>query len=132
MKFGVLKSIAHNTAHSFASGIGLLIGHCDINVFEEAQSAPDGVIVVDFLYGVVVAGEGSPALAVALTRYRWALRNLCYRQGCDVAEFKTLEARFGVDRVYGPHFTVTVEDQSGRRAVDAYSGFAGRRFKSRR
>lgn len=132
MKFGVLKSIAHNIADSLSSDIGLLIGYCATDIYGEAQRTANGVIVVDFLRGVAIEGEVSASLAEALTRYAEALRNLCSRQGGDVAAFKILAVRFDVDRVYGRRFTVTVEDCRGRRAVDAYSGMGGRRLKTRR
>jgi hypothetical protein len=51
MKLGELKSVGHNIADSFASGIGLLIGHYEMNVFAEAASEPEGFVVVDFLEG---------------------------------------------------------------------------------
>jgi len=132
MKFGTLKSIAHNIADSLSSDIGLLIGCYSTNIYGEAQRAPNGVIVVDFLRGVATEGNVSPSLAEALTLYASALRNLCFREAGDIAAFKTLSVRFGVDRVYGRRFTVTVEDHRGHRAVDVYSGAGGRRLKTRR
>jgi hypothetical protein len=58
MKLGELKSVGHNIADSFASGIGLLIGHYEMNVFAEAASEPEGFVVVDFLEGSTKSTDG--------------------------------------------------------------------------
>lgn len=42
MKFDTLRSIGHNIADSLGSGIGLLIGVYEMDVFGEAAGAPDG------------------------------------------------------------------------------------------
>ncbi len=131
MRFGVLRSIGHNIADSFASGIGLLIGHYTMDIFGEAQKTRDGVIEVDFLNGKVTIGRHSRSLAEAVALYSKALPGLCVKHRADVSAFKTLTVRFGVDRVYGRHFTVTVEDVTGRRAVDQYIGSPGRRIRRR-
>jgi hypothetical protein len=47
MKFGTLKSIGHNIAESLASGIGMMIGVYEMDVFGEAAAAPQGYIEVD-------------------------------------------------------------------------------------
>jgi len=46
VKHGELRSIAHNLADSFASGIGLPIGHDATDVFGEAEKTPEGFIAV--------------------------------------------------------------------------------------
>ena len=51
MKFNELKSIGHNIADSLASGIGLLTGDYDFDVFGEAAGSPEGFILVDLLTG---------------------------------------------------------------------------------
>ncbi|RYD78635.1 MAG: hypothetical protein EOP84_14015 [Verrucomicrobiaceae bacterium] len=132
MKFGELKSIGHNIADSLASGIGLLIGSYEMDIFGEASTSREGYITVDFLTGTTEGGSPSKALAKAIVLYRDALEQLCQRHGVEVSTFKTMNARFGVDAVRGGHFTVTVEDQTGRRSVDRYVGMPGRRIRSRR
>lgn len=132
MKFGELKSIGHNIADSLASGIGLLIGYYETDIFGEASRSPEGFIVVDFLNGTSEGGRPSGSLAQAITLYRHALRNLCFRHGVEASEFKTLKVKFGVHAVYGGHFTVTVEDQKGRQSTDSYVGAPGRRVRTRR
>jgi hypothetical protein len=132
MKFGDLKSIGHNIADSLASGIGLLIGYYETDIFGEASRTPEGYIVVDFLNGTTEGGKPSPSLANAISLYRHALRNLCHRHGVEVSAFKTLKVRFAVDRVYGGHFTVTVESHTGRISTDSYLGVPGKRIRTRR
>ena len=132
MTFGELKSIGHNIADSLASGVCLLIrSQAFIDVFGEASASPDGFILVDFLSGMTDGGNPSKELADAVSQYRDALCDLCRRHGVEVSFFKALTARYGVDRVYGPYFTVTVEDQMGRRSVDHY-GVGGRRLRAPR
>ncbi|MHB9841539.1 hypothetical protein Q8F57_042780 [Paraburkholderia terrae] len=60
MKIGELKSLGHNIADSLASGIGLMIGAYDIDVFVEAAAGPEGFIIVNFLDGTAF---GSPVSA---------------------------------------------------------------------
>lgn len=132
MKFGELRSIGHNIADSMASGIGLLIGVYETNIFGEASSSPEGFITVNFLTGTTEGAKPSNGLAEAVSLYRDALIKLCGRHDADVTAFNTLTARYAVDAVHGEHFTVTVEDQEGRRSVDQYLGPGGRRVRKRR
>lgn len=131
MKLGELKSVGHNIADSFASGIGLLVGVYEMNVFAEAASGPEGFIVVDFLAGSTSSKAASASLRKAIRRYRDALPELCSKHGLDVSNIARLEARFGTDSVYGPHFTVTVESADGKRSTDKYVGVPGKRLRRR-
>ena len=70
MKQGKLRSIAHNVADSFASGVGIPIGVYVTDVFGEAEKSPDHFITVDFLRGKVAAGSGSAGLEGAVRLYR--------------------------------------------------------------
>ena len=132
MRFGELKSIGHNIANSLAGGIGLMIGVYEMDVFGEASNSPEGYITVDFLAGSTEGGQPSQYLANAIGLYRDALEVLCEKHGIQSSDFRVLTARFGVDAVYGRHFTVTVEDRNGRRSVDRYVGAPGRRIRTRR
>ena len=132
MKFGELKSIGHNIADSLASGICLLIGYYEIEIYSEAVRTPEGSITVNFLDGTSTGGKPSSGLAEAIQLYSGALVDLCKRHGIDASAFKTLIAEYAVDAVYGGHFTVTVEDQNGRRSTDRYVGMPGRRVRTRR
>jgi hypothetical protein len=132
MKFGELKSIGHNIADSLASGVGLLVGRYEMDIFGEASKSPEGYMTVDFLNGTTEGAHPSEYLAEAIARYKDALRDLCHRHGVEVSAFKVLHARFGVDAVYGGHFTVTIEDQHDHRSEDRYLGVPGRRIRIRR
>ena len=131
MKFGELKSIGHNIADSLGSGICLLVGYYEIDIFGEAAGSPTGFIEVDFLAGTSSGSPTSPTLTKVLELYREALDRLCASHGTSASAFAALTARFAVDRRYGPHFTVTIEDQSGRRSVEEYVGIPGRKLKVR-
>ncbi|WP_056102179.1 hypothetical protein [Brevundimonas sp. Leaf363] len=128
MKLGVLQSIAHSAADSLVSGIGLLIGVYEIDIFGEAGRSDTSAISVDFLTGKVVEGHPSRSLAKAVSLYRTAFDELCLKQGVEPCTFKVATARFGTDPIYGPHFTVTVVDREGRSATDRYVGSPGKRF----
>jgi hypothetical protein len=129
MKFGQLRSIAHNIADSLASGIGLLIGVYEMDIFGEARRSPQRCIVVDFLSGKPIVGNASPYLTRAIVLYRGALFNLCKKHGSSPAEFHELTVRYSTDFI-GPRFSVTVENRQGRRSVDEYVGVPGRRIRT--
>src|SRR3954463_3829514 len=126
MKFGTLKSVGHNIADSLASGIGMMIGVYEMDVFGEAAATPEGFIEVDFLSGQSSGGTTSPELARALKLYAAALPDLCRRQGIDAAEFRRLSARYSGQPMFRG-FTVTIEDRQGRRSTDNYAGVPGTR-----
>jgi hypothetical protein len=132
MKFGEMKSVGHNIADSLAGGCSMLIGVYGLDVFGEARRSPEGYIVVDFLTGTSRGGTPSSKFSDAIALYPEALGRLCKQHGFPVSEFTTLNARYGVDRTYGGHFTVTVEDRKGRCSSDQYIGIGGRRLRSRR
>jgi hypothetical protein len=129
MKFDELISIGHNIADSLASGVALLVGVYEMDVFGEARRSPERCIIVDFVSGTVIKGRASPPLARAIALYGKALPALCTKHRASSAMFRELTACYSVDDVHGPRFVVTVEDQRGRRAVDEYLGVPGRRIK---
>ena len=128
MRFGKLRSIAHNLADSVGSGIGLLVGYFETDVFGEAQRSPEGYLAIDFLTGSFEGCTPSPSLARAIKLYCDALEGLCTSQGITRSAFRQLIVRFSSD-ASGPRYLVTVEDDRGRRAVDEYSGLPARRLK---
>ena len=132
MKLAELKSLGHNVADSLASGIGLLIGVYTMDIFAEASSSAEGFIVVDFLNGTSTGGKTSAELERAITMYRDVLPTLSAKHDLEMVSIKELSARFGVDAVYGRHFTVTVESVDGKRSTDRYVGVPGRRLRTRR
>lgn len=131
MTFGELKSIGHNIADSLASGICLLIGYREVDIFEEAAESAAGHIEVDFLTGTSSGSPASQTLAESIALYREALDRLCQSHGTTASAFAVLTARFAIDARYGKHFTVTVEDPAGRRSTDHYLGSPGRRISGR-
>lgn len=132
MKLGKLRSVGHNIADSLASGIGLMIGVYEMDIFAEATSSKAGYIRVDFLAGSALDGQVSPSTNRAIVLYKEALPGLCAKHGLGLQDFKVLQARFGVDPVYGRHFSVTVEDAVGKRSTDQYIGVPGKRSRRRR
>ena len=132
MKLSMLKSLGHNIADSVASGIGLLIGVYEMDVFAEAAASEEGHIIVNFLDGTSTGATPSSGLAQAIRQYRDALPSMCAKHAIDLAEIKVLSARFGTDAAYGPHFKVTVGNMSGRVSTDQYVGMPGRRLRKGR
>lgn len=131
MKLSELKSLGHNLADSFASGIGLLVGVYEMDVFAEAAASDPGYIEVNFLDASTTGSAISTTLQGAIKSYSKALPGLCKKHSINRSEIKTLIARFGTDPVYGPHFTVSVESNDGRSSTDQYIGFPGRRLRTR-
>ena len=128
-RVAILKGIAHNLADSVASGIGLMIGVYQMDIFGEASRAPEGYIEVDFLTGTTSGGQASPSLARALQIYSHeALPRLCASHEAAIADFRRLNVRFWQGPIMG-RFQVTVEDQQGRVAVAEYDGSPGQRVK---
>lgn len=58
MKHAELRSIVHNVADSLGSGIGLMIGHYEMDVYGDAERSRERAITVDFLHGVVIVNGG--------------------------------------------------------------------------
>jgi hypothetical protein len=131
MKFDTLKSVGHSIADSLASGICLLIGYYDIDIFVEAAESTDGYIEVDFLTGKTTGGPASASLLRAIGLFRDKVPDQCKRQGADYSSLTRLLVRFGTDAVYGPHFKVIVEDINGRKSTEQYVGRPGRRHRKR-
>ncbi|MBC2729828.1 hypothetical protein [Thiobacillus sp.] len=131
MKLGELKSLGHNLADSFASGIGLLVGVYAMDVFAEAAASDPGYIEVNFIDASATGSVISATLQGAIESYSNALPELCKKHSIDPSQIKALIARFGTDSVYGPHFTVSVESIDGRSSTDRYIGFPGKRLRTR-
>jgi len=94
VKHAVLTSIGHNIADSLASGIGLMIGVYDMDVYDEAFRSPEGFIDVNFLTGEASGTQVSHSLGRAVKLYTEALPSLCERQGAAVSDFKRLVVRY--------------------------------------
>jgi hypothetical protein len=129
MKIGILQSIGHNLADSVASGIGLMVGVYEMDIFGEAAATPEGYIEVDFLSGRTSGGVPSPSLANALKLYAEdGLPKLCESHGAAVADFQKLTVRFWPGLIRG-RFEVRVEDHHGRSSTAEYEGSPGQRVK---
>jgi hypothetical protein len=126
MRFGELKSIAHNFADSIASGIGIPIGIYSYDIFREAQASTDGYIEIDFIASRVYGGATSRILTEALREYKKWLPALAVKHGAEVSDFTQLTIRFAVDIVQGPYFIVSMSDTKGRSDKSTYSGYGGR------
>jgi hypothetical protein len=128
MKIGTLRAIAHNVADSLGSGIGMLIGVYDMNIFGEATRSPGKVISVDFLAGKATKGRVSSKLRAAISKYGKALPNLCAKHGASIEDFKTLTVSYstvGSTR----RIIVNIQDRIGRCYVDEYIDIPARRVK---
>ena len=129
MKHGELRSVAHNLADSFASGIGIPIGYYVTDVFGEAEKNPQGVIAVDFLNGTFAAGSGSAQLEEAVRLYRGVLENICTKHGASVSSFRMLTAHYFAGRT-GTRVVVAIEDTDGHRSVDEFVSAPLRHIKT--
>lgn len=130
MKLGQLKALGHNFADSFASGIGFLIGVYQMDVFAEAAAAEPGFIEIDFVGGGTSGSPVSENLNRAISLYREELPRFAKKHSIDIRDIKKLSVRFGTDVVHGAHFTVKVESVDGRKSVDQYVGFPGRKLRA--
>lgn len=128
MKIGTLQSIAHNIADSLGSGIGLMIGVYEMNIFLEAGRSRSGYLLVDFLNGRTWGGVPSRSLARAIKLYRDALPQLCVKHGASREDFRELTARYSVT-ARESLIVVTVRDSRGRRRVREYVGSPARRVR---
>jgi hypothetical protein len=126
MKFDELRALAHNIADSLASGIGLMVGVYEMDVFGDASRSPGGFIEMDFLDGSISDGCPSPQLTQAVALYGQALTGLCDRHQVSPSDFRELKVRYNAKNW---HFLVTIEDCSGRRSTDEYEGIPGRRVR---
>ncbi len=132
MKIGELASFGHNLADSLASGICFMAGIHFVDIYREASDSPIGHIVVDFLTGSTSGSPVSAELDRTVKRFSELLPELAKKQGLNPSEITVLSARFGTDSIAGSHFCVTVEASDGRKSVDQYTGYPGRRFSKPR
>ncbi|MEB1608650.1 hypothetical protein VDQ74_01870 [Xanthomonas campestris pv. campestris] len=128
MTIGELTSFAHNVADSLASGTCFMVGVLGVDIHGEAAASTIGHITVDFLQGTSSGSPVSADLRFAIERYSQQLPELARRNGIDHDEIAVMTARFGTDLTAGAHFLVTVQTVDGRRSVDQYVGFPGRRY----
>jgi hypothetical protein len=126
MKHDELRSIAHNLVDSFA-GNGFLVGLYNTEIFDEAGASSEGFLTVDFLTGTIANGRASQSLAESVMLHKKVLPSFCQKHGASISDFRELTVRF-----YGqPNrpFTVTIEDQTGRRSSTEYETIQAQRAK---
>lgn len=128
MKHDVLRSVAHNMAASLASGIGLMIGQYELDVFADARNSPDGSITVDFLNGTIRHGKASIKLTGAVQKYCTALPGLCENQHVSVSDFSSFLASYTAMPTK-TLFVVTVTDREGRTSRTEYGDHDGQKLK---
>jgi len=128
MKHAELRSIVHNVADSLGSGIGLIIGHYEMDVYGDAERSHERAITVDFLHGVVIEGEPSTSLVESIALYKTAFADLCSKAGGSIANVVEAKARFWSDAL-NRHFTVTITDRDGHRSATDYAGIPDQRVK---
>jgi hypothetical protein len=127
MKHNELRSIAHNIADSFVSGMGFLIGVYRTDIFGEARKSPEGFITVDFLNGTSTGGIASASLAKAIKLYSEALPSLCEKHGLSASSFQVLSVKYDA---LSMHVYITVEDTKGRQSIDEYEGMPLKHLKT--
>jgi len=129
MKFGNLKSFAHNVADSLASGCSFMVGYRAVDVFAEAMASENGFIEVDFLTGSTEGASVSPELAETIEAFRDSLSEHAVKNSVDLNLVSKIDVRFGTRQGIGPRIRVTVADTSGRESSDWYYGWPARRPK---
>jgi hypothetical protein len=125
MRFGTLRSIAHNLGDSLSTGLGLPIGLYGYDVFEEARNSPEGFIEIDFVNGAMLGAMPSEVLSDAVLQYKRWLAELAAKHGASVEDFTQLTLRFADAGAYGRHFVASVADRKGRSDCTVYDGTGG-------
>ena len=125
MRFGTLRSIAHNLGDSISTGLGLPIGLYGYDIFEEAKNSAKGFIEIDFIDGAIRGAMPSSVLSDALLQYTRWLHTLAAKHGATINHFARLTLRFADAGAYGRHFVATVSDHRGRSDSTVYDGMGG-------
>lgn len=125
MRFGVLRSIAHNLGDSISTGLGLPIGLYGYDIFEEARSSSEGFIEIDFIAGTIRGAMPSTVLSDALLQYTRWLHALAAKHSATLEDFSRLTLRFADATPYGRHFIATIADKRGRSDGTVYDGVGG-------
>lgn len=128
MKLGVIRAVAHNYAHSLASGISLATGFHELDVYRDAATSPGGRLRLDLMNGKVLEGVASADLVVALSRIPPLFAEGCRRAGGSREDVKRAEAMFSFSGLE-EGFILEIEDMKGRRSAADYSGSGSRRSR---
>lgn len=125
MRFGTLRSIAHNLGDSISTGLGLPIGLDGYDIFEEAKNSSEGFLEIDFIAGAICGAMPSTVLSDALLQYTRWLHELAAIHGATLDDFSRLTLRFADSKPYGRHFVATIANQRGRSDGTVYDGAGG-------
>jgi hypothetical protein len=125
MRFGTLRSIAHNLGDSISTGLGLPIGLYGYDIFGEARNSAQGFIEIDFVNGAMRGAMPSSVLSDAMLQYSRWFHALAAKHGATVDDFTQLTLRFADAGAYGRHFVATVADRRGRSDSTVYDGMGG-------
>jgi hypothetical protein len=128
LKFGNLKSFAHNIADSLASGCSFMVDYRAVDVFEEAMASEDGYIEIDFLTGDTRGAPVSSELGDTIVAFRDSLPEHAAKNSVDLNLVSKIDVRFGTRQGIGPRIRVTVADTTGRESADWYYGWPARRL----
>lgn len=130
MKRGQLRSIAHSLADSIASGISLMTGSYELDLYGDAAKSPGGELSVDLLNGIVVKGTPSSELSTAISRLSAHFDRLCQSAGSSrndchaaIAHFHSMPTSSG--------FTLVIEDSAGQVTETDYEGIPAHRVLER-
>ena len=129
MKHAKMQAIVHNVADSLGSGISLMTGYYDLDVYKDAHNSPGKTLRLDLLGGVVMEGEARDNLIAALQRVPEALAAQCAKAGISWDDFHRAEVVFRIGKV-GPGFTILVEDRAGKLTETDYKGSPAKREKA--
>lgn len=130
MKHAKLRAVAHNLADSLASGVSLLTGAYELDLYGDAARAPGERLVLDLMNGAVIEGALSPALATALARLGPEFARLCAAAGTEPGDCRRAIARFHA-RAGACGFTLLIEDRAGRTTEADYEGTPAHRARDR-
>lgn len=128
MKQDDIRSVAQSIADSLASGVSLMTRFFDLRVSEDALRSEDGILIIDLLHGVVVAGRPSADLVAAVALLPREFDRLSCSRGFESKDCRRALASFQVDQITRG-FRRVVEDISGRVTETDYEGSPARRVK---
>lgn len=132
MKFGDLQSTAHNFAASFGSGMGLLVGYYQADIFKDVKIAIDNEITIDFLTGSVTKGQVSREVRGCIDAYVEALDSFCIKHGGRKADFNRFVTIYKIDKIHRECFYVEIEDKNGKNSKCFYTGHNGKKIRPKR
>lgn len=126
MKHGQLRSIAHSLAASLASGVSLITGFYDLDLYGDARNSPDGKLSIDLLKGKIMDGNPSPQLIAAVSSLGPEFHRLCEAEKISPKDCRSAKAYFYA-YLNREGFTLVVEDTTGKVTETDYEGSSAQR-----